>query len=676
MKYLITFFLLIGVAYGQSWVPMASNYKYRGLKADSILSIPKFADTIAPQKADGYVILIDSTFYIYYKKWRKLEGASFDSTSLSDRINDKIDSIKKIENWVYFKKNGEWFNSFVISSTDTTSLSNRIDSKLGKSDSSIYYSLYRSDTSRLNIYAAINTKLNLSDSAIYQTKYRSDTARTNIYNSIGLKLNITDTANKWVSSVTGLNDSTIRVIKDGTTNDIVIRTTSTETSATRLSTQVYNNSGSTITKGSVVYINGRHSSNLPTIALAKADVEENSYKTFALVETDIATSNSGTAIQMGNIGNLSLPTSTYNDGDLVYLSPTVAGGFTTTKPLAPNHIVKLGSITRAHPIFGSIQINIQNGWQLDELSDIKISAVPNDSTLLQFSRVDSLWHDVSPTTAIGSRYIKPSDTASMLSNYAKTILVNTKLDKSDSATYQTKYRTDTARTNIYSTLNGKLNTSDSSTYFTKYRSDTMRTNVYSGINGKLASTAYDWNLTQAYQAFGSTIKGLNLSLPVPTTANGSTTLVNGQIRLIAYYINQTTTITGVKWYQNIVGAYNQANYNGVGLYSVSGGTLTLVASSTNDSTIFKTGLSNIWTSKAFSSTYSAAPGIYYVALLSGFATVPTLGSQNFANAGLTTVDFTNSNKLTAVLNSQTSFPSSITMSTTANVNTSVALYLY
>ena len=66
-----------------------------------------------------------------------------------------------------------------------------------------------------------------------------------------------------------------------------------------------------------------------------------------------------------------------------------------------------------------------------------------------------------------------SDTASMLTNYAKTSVVNTKLNTSDSSTYQTKYRTDTMRTNVYSAINGKqasgsyITTSDTSVFLRK-----------------------------------------------------------------------------------------------------------------------------------------------------------------------------------------------------------------
>lgn len=260
-----------------------------------------------------------------------------------------------------------------------------------------------SDTTSLS--NRINQRVKYTDTAAMLTPY----------------LRKIDTTNAFLISVSQPNDSTLRFAKGSTQTDYTIRA-AVAGSATRLTTTVYNNSGATIVKGAVVYINGRHSSNLSTIALAQGNTEANSYNTFALVETDIANGSSGIVIQAGNIGNLNLPTSTYTDGQILYLSPTVAGGYTTTKPLAPNHIVKLGTVTRAHPTLGSIQIKIENGWQLDELSDVQIAAVPNDSTILQFSRVDSLWKAVDPTTAMGNRFVKRTDTAAMLAPYQRALL--------------------------------------------------------------------------------------------------------------------------------------------------------------------------------------------------------------------------------------------------------------
>lgn len=266
-----------------------------------------------------------------------------------------------------------------IKSVDTTSLSNRINLKLSISDTSGMLSVY---------------------------------------------LRKIDTTNKFVNSVVKVNDSTFRVFKGSTSTDITL--SGNTGVATKLTTTVYNKSGALIPKGSVVYIDGAHSSLYPSIALAKANSEETSAYTFGVVENDISNMSLGVVVQVGVVTNLNLPTSSYTDGETLYLSPTVAGGYTTTKPLAPNHYVAIGTVIRAHPNFGTIVVAIRNGFQLDEMSDVQIPAVPNDSTLLQFSRVDSLWHSVSVTNAIGTKYIKPSDTATMLTPYARINLVNTK----------------------------------------------------------------------------------------------------------------------------------------------------------------------------------------------------------------------------------------------------------
>lgn len=308
-----------------------------------------------------------------------------------------------------------------------------------------------------------------------------------------------DTTGAFLISVSQPNDSTLTFQKGATQTSYTIRS-SVAGSATRLVTSVYNNSGSTITKGSVVYINGRHSSNLPTIALAQANTEVNSYSTFALVENDIPTSSSGIAIQAGNIGNLNLPTSTYTDGQIVYLSPTTAGGITTTKPLAPNHIVKIGTITRAHPTFGTIELKIENGWQMDELSDVQIPAVPNDSTLLQFSRVDSLWHSVSVTNAIGANYIKPSDTATMLSKYLR--------------------KTDT--TTLSNRINLKVNISDTASMLANYQLKTP----------SIAYLSSDFNTTNT--------TATNTNLTIPVEANTAYRI------MIAGTASKATSSTGMK----------------------------------------------------------------------------------------------------------------------------------
>jgi len=375
---------------------------------------------------------------------------STDTSSLSNRINQKLNISDTANVRVRLSAgtnitsiSGTYPNLTINAgnqSTDTSSLSNRINQKLDIVDtanirvrlsagtnitsiSGTYPNLtinagnQSTDTSSLS--NRINQKLNIVDTANVRVRL---SAGTNITSISGTYPNLTinaasssiDTTNKWVTNVTTLTDSSFNVSRAGAVSTITIKGV---TNAARMITTAYNKTGATITRGSVVYIDGAHSSILPSIALSKANQESTSAYTFGLVQDDITNNNSGIVVQAGTISNLNLPTSTYTDGQTLYLSPTIAGGYTTTKPSAPNHLVAIGTIVRAHPNLGTIQILIRNGTELAELADVQIAAVPVDSALLQFSRVDSLWHDVSPATALGNRAWLTGGNNTVNSNY-------------------------------------------------------------------------------------------------------------------------------------------------------------------------------------------------------------------------------------------------------------------
>ena len=265
---------------------------------------------------------------------------------------------------------------------------------ISEADSSIYLTTFRADTMRENIYTTINN-IPIVDSNTYFTTFRADTMRENIYSNM-------------VTNVVTASDSSFTVTKNGVNSTITIKGT---TNAARMITTAYNKTGALITRGSVVYIDGAHSSVLPSIALAQANQESTSAYTYGLAQDDIPNMSSGIIVQSGTLGNLNLPTSTYTDGQTLYLSSTVPGGFTTVKQLAPNHYTALGTVIRAHPNQGVLNVFIRNGFQLDELSDVQIAPVPVDSALLQFSRVDSLWHDRTITQAIGPYLNAKANTA-------------------------------------------------------------------------------------------------------------------------------------------------------------------------------------------------------------------------------------------------------------------------
>ena len=150
---------------------------------------------------------------------------------------------------------------------------------------------------------------------------------------------------------------------------------------------VRNQSGGTMAAGTVVYINGA-TGNLPTIAKAIATSDATSAQTIGLVQTSIANNGSGLVIVRGIAGNLD--TSALTEGQQLYLSPTTAGTYTTTKQFAPNHLVYVGIVTRAHPTQGSIEVAVQNGFEMDELHNVSAQSPTNGDTL-RWNSSTSLW---------------------------------------------------------------------------------------------------------------------------------------------------------------------------------------------------------------------------------------------------------------------------------------------
>jgi hypothetical protein len=164
--------------------------------------------------------------------------------------------------------------------------------------------------------------------------------------------------------------------------------------AERLITEVYNDSGATLTKGTVVYINGGQG-NLPTVAKALATGDATSAQTYGVVQTDITNMNNGFVVVIGSLTDLD--TQAYANGTQLYLSSTVAGAWTSVKQYAPAHLVYVAIVTRSHPTQGVVEVRIQNGFEMDELHNVAAQS-PSNGSLLQYVSSTSLWTAVAGTT--------------------------------------------------------------------------------------------------------------------------------------------------------------------------------------------------------------------------------------------------------------------------------------
>jgi len=97
-----------------------------------------------------------------------------------------------------------------------------------------------------------------------------------------------------------------------------------------------------------------------------------------------------------------LPTSTFSDGDPIYLGST-AGSITKTKPYAPNHLVYLGVVTTAsNGSAGRMYVKVQNGYELDELHNVQAQS-PTLKDILWYDNTVSpaQWKTASIATILG-----------------------------------------------------------------------------------------------------------------------------------------------------------------------------------------------------------------------------------------------------------------------------------
>jgi len=325
---------------------------------------------------------------------------------------------------------------------------------------------------------------------------------------------LADTALQGLTS----EDASIDIVQTGTSVNIQV---SQSAPASTLLAQVRNETGATLTKGTIVYINGA-GGNKATVAKALATSDATSASTFGMITADISNNHNGYVTISGIVSGLN--TSAYTDGTMLYLSPTTAGTYTSTKPSAPNHLVYVGVVTYSHATQGAIQTRIQNGYELDELHDVAIASPATNDFLVRNS--SNLWVNQTPATARSSIGLGSVDNTA---DSAKNVLSATKLT--------------TARTINGVSFDGTANITVADSTKQPLDSDLTAIAGLTGTTGLLTKTAADtWTLdTTAY----TTNTGTVTSITAGTGLSGGSITTSGTIALA------NTAVTA--------GAYTNAN---------------------------------------------------------------------------------------------------------------------
>ena len=193
----------------------------------------------------------------------------------------------------------------------------------------------------------------------------------------------------YITSVTG----TAPITASGTTaitvgiDQAAITGATAATNAEVIRFFVKNTTGTTIPKGSAVYVSGATGNNA-LISLASATSDPSSSKTLGITAEAIATGGFGYVIEAGYLTDID--TSATTAGAAVWLGDTPGSLVFVTPPAEPSHAVYLGVVVRVQSNNGSILVKVQNGYELDELHDVS-AASPSDGDIIQYKTSSSLW---------------------------------------------------------------------------------------------------------------------------------------------------------------------------------------------------------------------------------------------------------------------------------------------
>ena len=159
------------------------------------------------------------------------------------------------------------------------------------------------------------------------------------------------------------------------------------------------NSG--IVEGEAYYFVGSTGVN-KTVRQARANSGTTSDTTLGLATESATGGDKAFLTTFGLVRNIN--TNALTEGAEVFLSPSVAGALTPTRPTAPDHAVRIGYCVRKSATVGSIFVTIDTGTHLGALHDVRITSVANNDALKYDSGL-GYWKNVPFDTSALTDYV-------------------------------------------------------------------------------------------------------------------------------------------------------------------------------------------------------------------------------------------------------------------------------
>lgn len=171
---------------------------------------------------------------------------------------------------------------------------------------------------------------------------------------------------------------------------------------------VTNQSGASIPDGTAVMATGTlGASGKITIAPIVADGSVPAKFFLGVTTETIADGSEGVVTHFGKVRGID--TSSYNEGDVLWLDPAVNGGFTTTMPSAPNLKIAAGFVINSHANNGTLFVRANQGTSLEYADDAEIAS-PATGQLLRYT--GTRWENWTPNFLTSYTETDPIFTAS------------------------------------------------------------------------------------------------------------------------------------------------------------------------------------------------------------------------------------------------------------------------
>lgn len=301
--------------------------------------------------------------------------------------------------------------------------------------------------------------------------------------------------------------------------------------AERVEIIVRNSTGSTLTKGQIVYLSGA-TGNRPNAVLADATDEITSSKTIGMVTENISNNTDGYIAVNGTLHDLD--TSSFTAGDTLWLSETAGAMQANTPPSEPAHSVFIGYVARAHPTLGRVVLAIQNGYELNELHGVLVPS-PSANDVLYYDGSTSLWKNKALSKSdVGLSNVDNTSDANKPVSSAQQTAIDAKVTANAAITGATKTKI-TYDSKGLVTSGADLSASDLPTGIdaAKIGSGTVSNTEFGYLDGVTSAIQTQINATQEKLISGTNIK----------TVNSNSLLGSGDVAVQATLVSGTNIKT-------------------------------------------------------------------------------------------------------------------------------------